>query len=243
MSGGTSEALAGARAVVTGASRGIGAALSRALVAHGARVALVARHSPELTALEAALGPAGVAVAHDLAAQRDAAALADRLTAALGGAPTILVNNAGEFHLATLAEETLSGFTAAVALNLVAPFAVLQALLPAMRAAGAGHIVTIGSVADRSAWPTNGAYAASKHGARALHEVLRAETRGSGIRATLVSPGPTDTPLWDPLTPDAREDLPSRSAMLRPADVAAAVVFALTQPGTVNVDELRLSYR
>jgi NADP-dependent 3-hydroxy acid dehydrogenase YdfG len=227
---------------VTGASRGIGAAVSRALVTHGARVALVARHSADLTALEAELGPAGVAVAHDLTEHVAAAALAGRLTVALGGAPTILVNNAGEFHLASLADETLSGFASAVALNLTAPFALLQAVLPAMRAAGVGHVVTIGSVADRAAWPTNGAYASTKHGARALHEVLRAETAGSGIRATLVSPGPTDTPLWDPLAPDARADLPSRSAMLQPADVAAAVVYALTQPRTVNVDELRLSH-
>jgi len=75
----------------------------------------------------------------------------------------------------------------------------------------------------------------------ALHEVLRNETRGTGIRASLISPGPTDTNLWDPLNPDARDDLPSRRDMLNADDVANAVLFALTQPATVNVDELRLS--
>ena len=242
MSGTPAGALVGARAVVTGASRGIGAAISRALAGQGARVALVARPSTDLDALAQELGHAAVAVPHDLTEHTTAPSLAGRLTVALGGTPTILNNNAGEFHLASLAEETLTGFEAAVAMNLVAPFSLLQALLPAMRAARSGHVITIGSVADRAAWPANGAYASTKYGARALHEVLRAETRGSGVRATLVSPGPTDKPLWDPLSPDTRDDLPSRSAMLRPADVAAAVLFALQQPGTVNVDELRLSH-
>ena len=66
-----------------------------------------------------------------------------------------------------------------------------------MRERRRGHIVTIGSIADRVAFAENGAYAASKFGLRALHEVLRAELRGSGVRATLVSPGPVDTTLWD----------------------------------------------
>ena len=71
-----------------------------------------------------------------------------------------------------------------------------------MRAAGRGDVVTIGSIADRNTFPENGAYAASKYGLRAFHEVLRQEVRGSGVRATLVSPGPVDTPLWDPVNPD-----------------------------------------
>jgi len=107
-------------------------------------------------------------------------------------------------------------------------------------AAGAGHIVTIGSVADRVVYPGNAAYAASKFGARALHEVVRAETRGSGVRATLVSPGPTDTALWDTVRPEPGGGLPSREQMLSAGDVAGAVLFALTRPATVNVDEIRL---
>ena len=83
--------------------------------------------------------------------------------------------------------------------------------------------------------------AASKHGARALHEVLRLEVRGTGVRATLVSPGPTDTPLWDPHDPDARDGFTPRAEMLRPEAVADAVRFVVTRPEDVNVDELRLS--
>jgi NADP-dependent 3-hydroxy acid dehydrogenase YdfG len=76
---------------------------------------------------------------------------------------------------------------------------------------------------------------------RGLHEVLRAELRGTGVRASLVSPGPVDTPLWDPVDPDRRPGFTPRAMMLSPEDVAAAVVFVLAQPSNVNVDELRLS--
>jgi NADP-dependent 3-hydroxy acid dehydrogenase YdfG len=101
--------------------------------------------------------------------------------------------------------------------------------------------VSIGSIADHVAFPENAAYAASKFGVRALHEVLRAELKGSGVRATLISPSAVDTPLWDPVNPDERPGFTARREMLRAEAVAAAVMFAVTQPADVNVDELRLS--
>jgi NADP-dependent 3-hydroxy acid dehydrogenase YdfG len=112
-----------------------------------------------------------------------------------------------------------------------------------MRAAGTGHIITIGSIADRTAFPGNGAYAASKFGLRALHEVLRNELRGSGVRTSLISPGPTDTTIWDAVerASSAPRSFPRRSEMMQPDAVASAVLYALTQPVEVNIDELRLS--
>jgi NADP-dependent 3-hydroxy acid dehydrogenase YdfG len=101
--------------------------------------------------------------------------------------------------------------------------------------------VSIGSIADRVAFPENGAYAASKFGLRGLHQVLRAELAGSGVRATLVSPGPVDTALWNEVDPDNRPGFTPRASMLRADAVAAAVLFAVSQPPDVNVDELRLS--
>ena len=71
--------------------------------------------------------------------------------------------------------------------------------------------------------------------------MLRLETLGSGVRATLVSPAQVDTSLWDTIDPDRREGLTPRAQMLRPEAVAAAVLYAVTQPADVNVDELRLS--
>ena len=70
---------------------------------------------------------------------------------------------------------------------------------------------------------------------------MRTELRGSGVRVTLISPGPVDTPLWDPIDPDNRDGFTPRAMMLRADAIAAAVVYALTQPEHVNVDELRLS--
>ena len=101
--------------------------------------------------------------------------------------------------------------------------------------------MTLGSIADRATFPENGAYAASKYGLRALHEVMRQELRGSGVRAVLVSPGPVDTPLWDPHNPDQRSGFTPRAAMLSAADVADAIWFAMSRPASVNIDELRLS--
>jgi NADP-dependent 3-hydroxy acid dehydrogenase YdfG len=124
----------------------------------------------------------------------------------------------------------------------VAPFRLVRAFLPAMRERGSGHIVTIGSIADRVAFPENASYAAGKFGLRGLHEVLRAEVAGSGVRATLVSPGPVDTALWDPIDPDNRPGFSPRARMLRPEAVAAAVLYAVAQPRDVSVDELRLSH-
>lgn len=237
--------LTGARAVVTGASRGVGEAVARSLVAAGAQVALIARGPAALEGIARSLGNRAFGIPCDVrdstAVQRAVAKITERFE----GAPTILVNNAGVFPFAPLQELTIDEFAAAVDANLIAPFRFIRGLLPAMQAARHGHIVTIGSAADRAAFPGNGAYAPTKFGARALHEVLRGETRGTGVRATLVSPGPIDTAIWDAVDPDNRDGksgLPRRSEMLRPVDVARTVLFALTQPAHVNIDELRVSF-
>jgi NADP-dependent 3-hydroxy acid dehydrogenase YdfG len=233
--------LAGRSAVVTGASRGIGLATTRLLAGAGARIVMLARREADLRAAAAEIGPSALAVPCDVgdgtAVERTLSAIPEML----GGAPDIVVSNAGLFPLAPLEQTSAEEFARALDVNLVAPFRFARAFLEAMRARGSGHLVTIGSVADRATFPGNAAYAAGKFGARALHQVLREETRGSGVRATLVSPGPVDTPLWDPLDPDSRPDLPPRSAMLSPEDVADAVLWAVTRPPRANVDELRLS--
>lgn len=228
-------------ALVTGASRGIGRAVADRLAASGVRVAALARTGGALAELAGA-HPQGrvVPLAADL---RDAAATAralDAARAAFGGAPDLLVNNAGVFVVAPAHETDADAFAAVLDANLAAPFRLVRALLPEMRARGAGHVVTIGSVADRNTFPGNAAYAASKYGLRALHEVLRAECRGTGVRCTLVSPGPVDTPLWDALDPDHTDGFTPRAAMLAAADVADAVLYAATRRPEVNVDELRL---
>lgn len=228
-------------ALVTGASRGIGRAVARALASAGARVFLVARSRPDLEQLARDLGAPASAHPCDLTDAAAVAAMTDDVLGRSGGAVDILVNNAGVFPLASIADTSPASFEQTLAANLAAPFRVLHALLPAMKARASGHVVTIGSVADRRIFGGNGAYSASKFGARALHEVLREELVGSGVRTTLVSPAATDTPIWDPIDPDNTPGFPPRATMLRADDVADAVLWAVTRPIHVNVDELRLS--
>jgi NADP-dependent 3-hydroxy acid dehydrogenase YdfG len=233
--------LHGRSAIVTGASRGIGLDVARSLVASGMRVILVARSVDVLQTRATELGAQAIAmpcdVGDDLAVRR----LAEGATRELGGAPDVIVNNAGTFKLSTVQDTSPEDFRAALDVNLIAPFLLVRAFLGDMRARGTGHIVTIGSIADRVAFPENGAYAASKFGLRALHEVVRAELRGSGVRASLVSPAAVDTELWDAIDPDSRAGFTPRRDMLRSTAVADAVRFVLSQPPDVNVDELRLS--
>jgi NADP-dependent 3-hydroxy acid dehydrogenase YdfG len=238
---GGEPSLAGRTALVTGASRGIGLACARALGAAGARVAMLARGEDALRAAARDIGARALPIVADLARRDAARAAAADLVAAFGDAPDFVVNNAGLFMLSPLERTSPETFARTLDTNLLAPFAILHVFLPAMRARGSGHIVTIGSIADRAALPENAAYAASKFGLRGLHQVLRAELRGSGVRASLISPGPVDTPLWDAVDPDRRPGFTPRAMMLPPDAVAAAVLYVLSQPPEVNVDELRLS--
>ncbi len=207
--------LAGRTALVTGASRGIGAATVESLRASGAEVLAISRS-----------GNPSVDLARPFVLE--------------SVVPDFVINVAGAFVLAPIENTDPKTFDDIMALNVGAVFRLIHAFLPRMRERGSGHIVTVGSIADHVAFPENGAYAASKYAVRGLHEVLREELRGSPIRATLISPAAVDTPIWDKI--DARPGLPPRSAMLKPAAVADAILYALTRPEGVSIDEIRLSH-
>ena len=234
--------MSGARtAVVTGASRGIGLAVASALASAGWRVAMIARGEAALAEAARSVGENALPVRCDV---RDAGALretVDLVRQEFGGAPDVLVNSAGVFALAPAHATEPEQFEQAIEANLTAPFRLVRAFLPAMRERGSGHVVSIGSIADHVGLPGNSGYAASKFGLRGLHEVLRAELVGTGVRSTLVSPGPVDTPMWDDVDPDNRPGFTPRTRMLQPDAVAAAVMFVIEQPHDVNVDEIRIS--
>jgi NAD(P)-dependent dehydrogenase (short-subunit alcohol dehydrogenase family) len=173
-------------------------------------------------------------MACDVTAQADV----DRLAAACE--PDILVNAAGAFGLAPVSETSVASFDRMLATNLRGPFLLIRALLPRMLARGSGHIVSIGSVAGRQAWPGNGAYSASKFGLRGLHAVLDTELKGTGVRATLVEPAATDTPLWDAVDRQQNPGLPAPGAMLQPQAVADAVLYVLTRPVETHINYLGL---
>ena len=225
--------LTGQIALVTGASRGIGLAVADTLRAAGAHVVRLAR----------SLSDGSGDRLTDLRCDVTDGAQVDRALArvvAAPGVPDILVNNAGAFVLKPLDQTTVDDFTRTLAVNLTAPFLVTRALVPHFRRRGTGHLITVGSVADYRALPGSAAYAASKFGVRGMHEVLAVELQGTGIRLTLVSPGPVDTDLWDPVDPDSKPGFTRRADMMQPADVADAVLFAVTRPARVDVTEIRL---
>jgi len=230
---GVSAPLSEQTAIVTGASRGIGLAIADALRDAGAHVVRLARSLADGSADRRTDLRCDVTDAGQVQRAVDRV-LAER------GAPNVVVNNAGAFFLRSLTETSPQEFARSLAVNLTAPFLLIRALLPHLVRRGSGHIVTMGSIADHVAYPGNTAYTAGKFGLRGLHEVLRAELAGSGIRTTLVSPGPVDTDMWDAVDPDAKPGFTPRLGMLRAEDVAAAVVYAVTQPERVDVTEIRL---
>jgi NADP-dependent 3-hydroxy acid dehydrogenase YdfG len=230
--------LRGRTALVTGASRGIGLDIARLLAGAGVRCALVARGAPALAAAAAEVG--GQAISADASDEDSVEALRGAVERSFGGAPDFVVNAAGAFHLAPIARTSVEVFDRQIALNLRAPFLITRAFLPAMLERGSGHLLTLGSVAGRTAFPGNGAYSAAKFGLRGLHEVLAEELRGTGVRATLIEPAATDTTLWDTIDAGEYPHLPPRATMLRATDVARAAVFALTQPAGVEISVVSL---
>jgi NADP-dependent 3-hydroxy acid dehydrogenase YdfG len=236
------SSLSGRTAVVTGASRGIGAGIAAALAAEGVRVVMLARNEAKLKERSRSL-KGSIPVACDVTRPESVEKAAKFVASELKGAPDILVNNAGIFHVSIVEETSTDVFIETINTNLVGPFLFVRCFLGEMKKRKTGHIVTIGSVADRTIYTGNAAYSAAKFGVRAIHEVLRAELRGTGVRATLVSPAATDTDMWNNVTVTDPAGKPhSERPMLDPEDVVRAVMFALTQPERVNIDELRLSH-
>jgi NADP-dependent 3-hydroxy acid dehydrogenase YdfG len=233
-------ALAGRRAVVTGASSGIGRATAEALLAAGAGVAGIARRGELLDEVPGLVGVPG-----DIAAEGAARSLVDAAAAALGGLD-VLVNAAGIARPGLVAQADPADWRAMVEVNVLGLLAVTQAAIPHLRAPGADGpcIVNISSMSGRRVPAAAGAtYAATKFAVHAISEGLRQELQPSGIRVTTISPGFVATDIFA----DQRgTDLGERYHQLatgvgiRPEDVAAAVVHAVSAPASVTTVEIAM---
>lgn len=225
--------LAGRRAVVTGASSGIGEAAARALAAEGARVALLARDEAKLRALAASL-PGAVAQPCDVRDAPAVAAAVETVAASLG-AIDILVTAAGLGRFGDTATFPVEDWDEVFDVGLRGTFLVVQAALPYVRRSK-GHVITIASIAALRAFPGSAAYCAAKAGVRAFAQVVAEENRRVGVRVTDFVLGSVDSPFWE----RAGGTQLARERMLRPEDVGRAIAQAAAQPSRVSFDEIVL---
>lgn len=217
--------------LVTGAGSGIGALVAAALLERGDEVHVVARSEQRATELAAQLPGARTLVA-DLArpASVEALVLPERLDS--------LVHAAGVVQLGTVAELSVQDWTEQVQVNLVAPAALTRVALPALRAA-AGTVVLVNSGAGLFAHPQWSAYAASKHGLRALADALRAEEAAHGVRVTSIYPGRTATPMQEQVHAQEGKEYDAAD-WIRPETVVDAVLHVLDLPVDATVPDLTI---
>jgi NADP-dependent 3-hydroxy acid dehydrogenase YdfG len=238
-------ALDGKVAAITGASSGIGEATALALAGAGAAVAIGARREDRLGSLaERISGDGGRAlpVAVDVTDEGSARGFVERAHSELGGLD-ILVNNAGVMLLGPVEGADTEQWRTMVNVNVLGLLYCTHAALPLMRSAGSGHIVNVSSVAGRTANAGSAVYNLTKFGVGAFSEALRQEVTASGIRTTIIEPGFVDTELQshneNPAVREGiekmRESLPD---VLKAEDIAAGILYAVTQPQRVDVNEV-----
>ncbi|WP_372593514.1 SDR family oxidoreductase [Actinotalea sp.] len=227
------------RAVVTGASSGIGAATVRRLRADGWEVVAVARRADRLEALAAETG--AVAFAADLTVQEDV----DRLAAFVeeSGGLTSLVNNAGgAFGLEPVAEASLEDWRRMYELNVLGTLRVTQALLPMLTASGRGDVLVLTSTAAHGPYEGGAGYTGAKHAERMLTTTLRLELIGRPVRVMEVAPGAVATEEFSLVRFGGDAERAAKVyegyEPLAAADVADVIAFALSRPHHVNIDTL-----
>ena len=225
------------RAIITGASSGIGKATALAFAKAGIKLALVSRSSHKLAAVVDAVTALGVEAKSyplDLAevtlVKEQIAAIAEDF-----GAIDILVNNAGMGYTNSLEATSLADWQQVINLNLTSVFQCIQGILPSMRDRNSGIIINVASIAASNFFPDWGVYSVSKAGLVALSKTLAIEERANGIRTVIISPGAVNTSIWD--TDTVKSDF-NRQAMLSPEIVAQSILHAALLPPQAVIEEM-----
>ena len=233
----------GRTVLITGGSRGLGAALARELGARGARLGLVARGGAELEAVVAAVRRAG-GVAHAIADDVGSKEAIHRIAGTAGallGDLDVVVHNAGTLGpvpLRLLADTACEDVERALQVNLLGPFRLTRALLGPMLLRGSGLFVHVSSDAAVHAYPRWGAYGVSKAALEHLSRSWAAELEGTGVRFVTVDPGEMDTVMHADAVPDA-----DRSLLRRPADVARSLADLIGSAALANGARIELPGR
>ena len=229
--------LAGKVAIVTGASRGIGRAISLALAKESSIVVLAARSIQQLqiTAEQVTLAGGTAYVVHvELTEEQSICNLIQVVNEKLGRLD-ILVNNAGVTHSAQLEQTSTEDWQRCISINARAPFILCREALPLLKKSPEAYIINISSVVGIKGYPLQSAYTASKHALRGMTMSLAEELRGTNVRVHLLCPGGVDTDMVGRVRPDIAKD-----ELIKPEEIAELVLYLLTHKGNAIVDELRI---
>jgi len=229
--------LAGKVVIVTGASSGIGAATARALARLGCRLTLAARSADKLAALAEELGPEALAVPTDVTVGSDVACMAAQTLARFGRIDALLAN-AGVYIRGPLAEGDPDAWAELININVTGVLRCIHAVLPAMMAQKSGDILITSSISGVEDIPWEPIYSASKHAVQGIAHTVRRQVAAAGIRVGAICPGIVLNELWGQTDTALIERRAGERGALRSADVAAAIVFMLSQPPHVCIRDL-----
>jgi NAD(P)-dependent dehydrogenase (short-subunit alcohol dehydrogenase family) len=224
-------------AIVTGASRGIGRAISIALAQEAATVVLAARSVPKLHETADRITKAGgkaEVVVTELSEEKSIRNLV-KVTIEKFGRLDILVNNAGVTHSAKFEQTKTEDWERCLRVNAKAPFILCREALPLLRKSPTSYIINVSSVVGIKGYPLQSAYTASKHALRGMTISLAEELNGTNVRVHLICPGGVDTDLISHVRPDLKKE-----DLMRPEEIAELVLYLVTHEGKAMIDELHV---
>lgn len=226
--------------VVTGATSGIGKAIASALIATGHRVMLAGRRVELLEKLIVELGPDAAYEATDVTDQTAVENLIKSATDKFGQVD-VLINNAGIMPVSFFSSRKVVEWEKMIDVNLKGVLYGINAVLPQMLGRRDGHIINLSSISGIQATRAFGVYSATKFGVRALSESLRQEMAAGNVRVTTICPGMVETELFGSITDEAVLAIIEKGfdfEPLKPSSIADAIIYAISQPNSVNVSEL-----